>query len=133
MLSTSRRNEAMEKHTYGALTRKDEKERKTQLNKAIRANERFLESCFKQVALPKHAELEEVRENLHELVCKRGRLGVHVCEFFYKPGRAEAATDISSAFAYSWLNLHLAMQMYANIVSEHFKNRNQHSKRRCAS
>jgi len=68
-------------------------------------------------------------------VLVRARACVCVCvnKFFYKPGRAEAATDISSAFAYSWLNLHLAMQMYANIVSEHFKNRNQHSKRRCAS
>lgn len=66
--------------------------------------------------------------------CMRGKTSTRalVCacvnKFFYKPGRAEAATDISSAFAYSWLNLHLAMQMYANIVSEHFKNRNQHSK-----
>lgn len=35
-------------------------------------------------------------------------------------------------FAYSWINLHLPMQMYANIISEHFKNRNQHAKRHWA-
>lgn len=68
-------------------------------------------------------------------VCMHVSVYVHACvnKFFYKPGRAEAATDISSEFAYSWLNLHLAMQMYANIISEHFKNRNQHSKRHRAS
>lgn len=92
-----------------------------------------LETGFKQVVLPDHVETEGVRENLHMQVCMR--VYVHACvnKFFYKPGRAEAATDISSEFAYSWLNLHLAMQMYANIISEHFKNRNQHSKRHCAS
>lgn len=96
-------------------------------------NDFFFQTCFKQVILPEHEAMEGVRNksasgSMEPCVCAR----VHVKKFLYKPGRAEAATDISSEFAYSWLNLHLAMQMYANIVSEHFKNRNQHSKRCCA-
>lgn len=92
----------------------------------------FFQTCFKQVVLPEREEMEGVRNksasgSMELCVCVCAR--VRVKKFLYKPGRAEAATDISSEFAYSWLNLHLAMQMYANIVSEHFKNRNQHSKR----
>lgn len=103
----------------------------------MQANEwGFLETGFKQVVLPDHVETERgegksAYVSVYACACVYVRACVN--KFFYKPGRAEAATDISPAFAYSWLNLHLAMQMYANIISEHFKNRNQHSKRHCAS
>lgn len=99
----------------------------------------FLESRFKRHSPPwarrngrGESKSAYVSVQACACVCVQASTRALVCacvnKFFYKPGRAEAATDISSAFAYSWLNLHLAMQMYANIVSEHFKNRNQHSK-----
>lgn len=54
----------MEKRTGQHINRKTAL-RKYQLNKGMQANEWFLESCFKQVVLPEHAEMEGVRENLH--------------------------------------------------------------------